>query len=99
MTFEYDGKYNIVWNERDIEMDLYADLDSDGEIADVNISNAHYIDNDEPIEAEEIEKKVYDNLCNEEPSFWGIPDSEEDRYSGEMDCVDYWRYLHEELGK
>lgn len=95
MTTEYDGKYNIVWNERDVEMDLYADLDSDGEIADVNISNAHYIDNDEPIEAEEIEKKVYDDLCNEEPSFWGIPDCEEDRYGGEMDCVDYWRYLHE----
>lgn len=48
MTAEYDGKYNIVWNERDVEMDLYADLDGDGEIADVNIENAHYIDNDEP---------------------------------------------------
>lgn len=97
MTAEYDGKYNIVWNERDVEMDLYADLDSDGEIADVNIENAHYIDNDEPIEAEEIEKKVYDELCNEEPSFWGIPDSDEDKYCGEMDCVDYWRYLHEDF--
>lgn len=93
MTAEYDGKYNIVWNERDVEMDLYADLDSDGEIADVNIENAHYIDNDEPIEAEEIEKKVYDDLCNEEPSFWGIPDCEDEDYSG-MDCVDRWKQAH-----
>ena len=95
MIFEYDGKYNIVWNGRDVEMDLYTDMYANGDIADVNISNAHYIDNDEPIEAEEIEAKVKEELYDEPPSFWGIPDSEEDRYGGEMDCVDYWRYIHE----
>lgn len=92
MTAEYEGKYNIVWNDRDVKMDLYADLDSDGEIADVNIENAHYIDNDEPIEAEEIEAKVKDYLGDEEPSFWGIPEDDED--VGGMDCVDRWRASH-----
>lgn len=93
MTAEYEGKYNIVWNDRDVEMDLYADLDYDGEIADVNIENAHYIDNDEPIEAEEIEKKVKDNLGDEEPSFWGIPEEPDEDVDG-MDCVDRWKASH-----
>lgn len=94
MFYEYDGKYNIVWNDRDVEMDLYTDMYADGDIADVNISNAHYIDNDEPIDEEEIEAKVKEYLCDEPPSFWGIPEEPEDKYMGEMDCVDYWKYTH-----
>ena len=93
MFDKYEGKYNIVWNGRDVEMDLFADLDSDGEIADVNIENAHYIDNDEPIEAEEIEKEVKDCLCDEEPHFWGVPE-EPDEDCGGMDCVDRWKQQH-----
>jgi len=94
MIYEYEGKYNIVWNDRDVEMDLYADLYGDGDIADVNISNAHYIDNGELIEAEEIETKVKDCLCDESPSFWGVPEAEEDDYPCGMDCVDVWKYTH-----
>jgi len=93
MRGEYEGKFNIVWNDRDVEMDLYAALDYDGAIDDISITNAHYIDNDEPIEEEEIEKKVKDELCDKDWDFWGIHDKE-DTYSGEMDCVDYWRYKH-----
>ena len=26
MKGEFEGKYNIVWNDRDVEMDLYASL-------------------------------------------------------------------------
>ena len=95
MFYEYEGKYNIVWNDRDVEMDLYADLYGEGEIADVNIENAHYIDNDEPIEAEEIEAKVKDYLGDEPPSFWGIPE-EPDEDVGGMDCVDRWKASHGE---
>lgn len=93
MIYEYEGKYNIVWNNRDVEMDLYTDLYADGDIADVNISNAHYIDNDEPIDEAEIEAKVKEYLYDEPPSFWGIPEENDDDVGG-MDCVDRWKQAH-----
>ena len=58
MKGEYEGKYSIVWDGCDIEMDLYASLDCEGDVDDVDIQNAHYVDNDEPIEAELIEKEL-----------------------------------------
>lgn len=91
MKDEYEGKYSIVWNDRDVEMDLYADLDSEGDVADINISNAHYVDNNEPIEAEEIEAKVEEYLNDEEWEFWGYG---EDTDTSGMDCVDRFKQAH-----
>lgn len=92
MCGEYEGKYNIVWNDRDVEMDLYASLDYNGEVDEIKITNTHYVDSNEPINPEEIQKEVEKQLCNEEWEFWGY--HEDGKYSGEMDCVDYWRYKH-----
>ncbi len=96
MSYEYEGEYGIVWNNRDVEMNLYADLDCVGDIADIKISNAHYIDNNEPVAAEEIEAIVIDYLSDESPSFWGIPESNDEDYPCGMDCVDWARYQHGE---
>ena len=91
MKGEYEGKYSIVWDDCDVEMDLYASLDCEGDVDDVDIQNAHYVDNDEPIEAELIEKTVRDSLGNEEWEFWGYG---EDTDTSGMDCVDRWRQAH-----
>ena len=34
MKGEYEGKYSIVWDGCDIEMDLYASLDCEGDVDD-----------------------------------------------------------------
>jgi hypothetical protein len=94
MAGEFEGKYSIVWNNRDVEMDLYADLDSDGDIADIDISNAHYVDNDEPIEVEEIEVKVEECLRYEDWEFWGYSEEDDDVDNCGMDCVDRFKQAH-----
>ena len=91
MKGEFEGKYNIVWNDRDVEMDLYASLDCEGDVDDVDIQKAHYVDDDELIEPELIEKAVRDSLSNEEWEFWGYG---EDTDTSEMDCVDRWKQAH-----
>lgn len=102
----YQGKYSIVWNNREVVMDLeasayswyqkgsyYEPEDWGIEVDDFTITNAYYVDTGDLIPAEEIEDEVGNKLAGEDDYFWGnIEEDHED--SDGMDCVDRWNVAH-----
>ena len=102
----YKGKADIVYKKRDVEFQLYATAWSyyqketreepeydESVIDEIEITDARFTDTNEPVTSEEIYEEVYNELQNNFDKYFSYKD-EDDRYSGEMDCVDRWRVAH-----
>lgn len=84
-----DDCFCIVHNDRDVEMEINATAsswyypqtredpeDSGLEVTDVQITNAHYVDDNSPIDPSEIEDEVYEKLENMDYDSWCNYDEE-----------------------
>lgn len=105
VKMSFNDETVITHNERKVDLKLYATAwwyyskatrsdpaYDETEIDEIEISEAHYQDTNEPVSSDEILDDVRKDLENNFDFYFSHDEPDED-YSG-MDCVDRWNAAH-----